>query len=72
MTAYLVDVVVSLALSDPMHIHHEAVHHLFAGNVVICTKVQTLFARIYGRLREGVDAASGAATPRSRSRVSHP
>jgi toxin-antitoxin system PIN domain toxin len=29
-TTYLLDVNVLLALSDPMHIHHEAAHHWFA------------------------------------------
>lgn len=31
MTAYLLDVNVLLALSDPMHIHHEAGHRWFAA-----------------------------------------
>ncbi len=30
MTAYLLDVNVLLALSDPMHVHHEAAHQWFA------------------------------------------
>lgn len=30
MSAYLLDVNVLLALSDPMHAHHEAAHHWFA------------------------------------------
>jgi toxin-antitoxin system PIN domain toxin len=30
-TTYLLDVNVLLALSDPMHIHHEAAHRWFAG-----------------------------------------
>lgn len=30
MTIYLLDVNVLLALSDPMHIHHEPAHHWFA------------------------------------------
>jgi hypothetical protein len=30
MTTYLLDVNVLLALSDPMHIHHEAAHRWFA------------------------------------------
>jgi len=33
MTAYLLDVNVLLALSDPMHIHHEAAHRWFAAGV---------------------------------------
>lgn len=31
MTAYLLDVNVLLALSDPMHVHHEVVHRWFAA-----------------------------------------
>ena len=31
MTTYLLDVNLLLALSDPMHIHHESVHRWFAG-----------------------------------------
>ena len=31
MTIYLLDVNVLLALSDPMHIHHEAAHRWFAA-----------------------------------------
>ncbi len=31
MTAYLLDVNVLLAMSDPMHIHHEAAHRWFAA-----------------------------------------
>jgi len=30
MTVYLLDVNLLLALSDPMHIHHESAHHWFA------------------------------------------
>jgi hypothetical protein len=30
MTIYLLDVNMLLALSDPMHIHHEAAHRWFA------------------------------------------
>jgi uncharacterized protein len=30
-TAYLLDVNVLLALSDPMHVHHDAAHRWFAG-----------------------------------------
>ena len=31
MTAYLLDVNVLLALSDPMHVHHDAAHRWFTG-----------------------------------------
>lgn len=31
MRAYLLDVHVLLALSDPMHVHHDAAHHWFAA-----------------------------------------
>ena len=31
MTTYLLDINLLLALSDPMHIHHEPVHRWFAG-----------------------------------------
>lgn len=31
MTAYLLDVNMLLALSDPMHVHHDAAHHWFAA-----------------------------------------
>jgi predicted nucleic acid-binding protein len=29
MTVYLLDVNLLLALSDPIHVHHEAAHHWF-------------------------------------------
>ena len=31
MTVYLLDVNVLLALSDPMHVHHDAAHHWFSS-----------------------------------------
>ena len=31
MTVFLLDVTLLLALSDPMHVHHETAHHWFAS-----------------------------------------
>ncbi len=50
MTTYLLDVNVLLALSDPMHIHHEAAHHWFAATGRIawatCPLTENGFVRI--------------------------
>lgn len=50
MTAHLLDVNVLLALSDPMHVHHEAAHHWFASREpdtwATCPLTENGFVRI--------------------------
>lgn len=50
MTTYLLDVNLLLALSDPMHVHHEAAHRWFAGKGHVswatCPLTENGFVRI--------------------------
>ena len=49
MTTYLLDINVLLALSDPMHVHHEAAHQWFAANSqswATCPITENGFVRI--------------------------
>jgi len=50
MTTFLLDVNVLIALSDPMHLHHEAAHHWFAvggrASWATCPLTENGFVRI--------------------------
>jgi toxin-antitoxin system PIN domain toxin len=55
MITYLIDINLLLALSDPMHVHHEAAHHWFAqtGHLswATCPLTENGFVRIASHTR---------------------
>ena len=58
---YLLDVNLLLALSDPMHIHHESAHRWFSEkgqqSWATCPLTENALLRIVGGFDTGVDAS---------------